>query len=231
MYLAVRPMLHLLLATWFSSNNNQPDMLSAWNRSTLWQEHKHSESLYLDFEKAFDEVNHQELVEKVGFSDFDEPCLGLLKSYLSSRFNTFVSEIASPRTFNIINGVPQGSLLGPLMFIMHIIDQTTTAISNCYVDDYKVVSDKAVMLNVDANKIWNLCSNWCSYEQKQVLQLKRNTSVFMTNNIPKTDSMKDLRQKHEQNWPALTSQIQIRHIFESLLSSQIAQQSIQKECL
>ena len=95
-------------------------------------------------------------------------------------------------------GFLRALLLGPLMFIMHINDQTTTAISSCYADGYKVVSDKARTLNVDAIKIWNLCSNWSSYERKQFLQLKRNTSVFMTNNIPKTDSMKDLRQKHEQ---------------------------------
>ena len=112
-------------------------------------------SLYLDFEKAFDKVNHLKLIEKLSHTGFSGACLSLLKNYLSDRYQQVRIGHCISKLLPITSGVPQGSILGPLMFILYINDLPTVAMSNCfgYADDYKIVSDNAITLNIDSNKI------------------------------------------------------------------------------
>ena len=155
-------------------------------------------SLYLDFKKAFDKVNHLKLIEKLSHTGFSGACLGLLKNYLSDRYQQVRIGHCISKLLPITSGVPQGSILGPLMFILYINDLPTVAMSNCfgYADDYKIVSDNAITLNIDSNEIWNWCSkNFMSLNLSKckTLQFKGSMSVCMKKqNIPGTDLMKDL---------------------------------------
>ena len=147
-------------------------------------------SLYLDFEKAFDKVNHLKLIEKLSHTGFSGACLGLLKNYLSDRYQQVRIGHCISKLLPITSGVPQESILGPLMFILYINDLPTVAMSNCfgYADDYKIVSDNAITLNIDSNKIWN----WCSRNLMSLNLSKCKTLHFKKQNIPGTDLMKDL---------------------------------------
>ena len=78
--------------------------------------------LFLDFSKAFDTVNHEILFTKLEHYGVRDKSLELFKSYLSCRqqFVEYNGISSSKRT--IVCGVPQGSILGPLLFLVYIND-------------------------------------------------------------------------------------------------------------
>lgn len=113
---------------------------------------------YLDFQKAFDSVNHRLLYWKLQNAGLSQNLCNWINEFLRGR--TFrvkvrdsLSDIGTP-----ISGVPQGSILGPLMFLIYINDITENLENPCllYADDLKLVGDTS---NSDAlqRDIYRVC--------------------------------------------------------------------------
>ena len=155
---------------------------------------KSSDIVYLDFKKAFDTVSHNELLFKLWSIGITGSLWLWFKSYLNSRFHYTYFQSSQSTRLPVLSDVPQGSVLGPLLFLVFINDlPLSIAHANCYLfaDDTKLMhqietshSQHLLQSDLDHLSVW--CSLWnlsLNKEKCAVLRTSLNPSHSHASNL------------------------------------------------
>ena len=113
--------------------------------------------ILIDLQKAFDTINHDILLKKLSIIGFSDHTVKWFQSYLSNRKFTVNLENSFSEVSSISCGVPQGSILSPLLFLIYVNDMPMTvkcdlflyADDTCLVFQSKNVKDIEKQLNED----------------------------------------------------------------------------------
>ena len=139
-------------------------------------------AMFIDFTKAFDLVDHKLLLKKLALYKFDESTLLWFKSYLSNRKQSV--HVGGSKSKYL--GVPQGSVLGPLLFLVYINDlplHVEKSKLEMFADDMTLHSSSADMnviennLNCDIEKI----DGWCLQNRMKINESKTKCMLMGTN--------------------------------------------------
>ena len=154
------------------------------------EEPKEVDVIYLDFSKAFDRVDTEILLAKLRRYGFGGNLLQWIEAWLKGRHQTVVVEGKQSRWERVISGVPQGSVLGPLLFLIYIIDLKSVLLSSqalIFADDTKLIREILTMmdkfaLQEDLQRVseWSVANNMVLHESKfQVLSYTLGRSALL----------------------------------------------------
>ena len=123
--------------------------------------------LFIYFSKAFDTVPHGRLLNKLKFYGVRGPLLQWISSWLTERYQRVMVDGESSSATPVKSGVPQGTVLGPLMFLVYIndINENITSSVRLFADDcviYKSITtlEDAKQLQEDLYKICEWTNKW-----------------------------------------------------------------------
>ncbi len=158
----------LILDTQHGFRNNRScltNLLEFFNHITSnYDERVPSDIIYLDFRKAFDTVPHKRLLIKLKAHGIGENICAWVESWLSNRKQRVVLNGEASDWLPVTSGVPQGSVLGPLLFLIYINDLDCGIVSKIskFADDTKLggkvlTTDdcKAIQRDLDNLSTWS----------------------------------------------------------------------------
>ena len=135
--------------------------------------------IFIDFKKAFDTINHKILIQKLSHYGIRGAPLKWFEDYLESRYQYVQCGEITSRKMKIRCGVPQGSVLGPTLFLLYIND--LPSVSNFF--NFRLFADDSNLFHtfpadrteIDANEIninINKIQEWCIANKLTINSLK-----------------------------------------------------------
>lgn len=142
------------------------NVMDEWNR--IMDDGGVVDVAYCDLEKAFDTMPHRRLLEKVKSYGISGELLKWIESFISGRKQCMVVKGEKSETKQVLNGVPQGLVLGPLLFVIYINDLGNVVENSSiymYADDTKLFKgirrqEDCVALQGDLVNLENWSKTW-----------------------------------------------------------------------
>ena len=139
--------------------------------------------LLIDFRKAFDIINHKILIDKLSCYGINGTVLQWFISYLSDRKQRVFIGAASSDSLPVVSGVPQGSCLGPLLFLIYVNEIpsiNTFCNTHLYVDDTTLhhSSSSVYDLNTILQQSADVLSSWSKANQ-MVIHPKKSKAMIL----------------------------------------------------
>lgn len=165
------------------------------------------DAIFLDIRKAFDSVSHQGLISKLQSFGFVGESLAWFKGYLNSRLHCVRLDGQVSGALPVRSGVPQGSILGPVLFLLYVNDLFSQASYSrliMFADDSQCLMrirtpQDSLSLQSDLNSMELWCADWSmSFNAKKcaLLRFGPETSppvyTILNDPIPLCTSQKDL---------------------------------------
>ena len=122
--------------------------------------------IYLDFQKAFDKVPHQRLLLKLKAHGIGDSITDWIEQWLTDRRQRVVVDGEVSNWKSVLSGVPQGSVLGPILFLIYINDLDDSITSNVlkFADDTKLF--RKVNTDVDKQHLQNDLDRLVKWSEK-----------------------------------------------------------------
>ncbi len=134
------------------------------------QRGKQTDVLIMDFSKAFDKVGHLRLLLKLEHYSIQGRTLYWIKSFLSNRKQGVVLEVEASDKVDVLSGVPQGSVLGPCLFLYFINDMPDKITSKVRLFADDTIMYLAVMNDSDTTTLETDLDKLAEWETKWQMQ-------------------------------------------------------------
>lgn len=143
------------------------------------------DAVYTDFAKAFDRVDHSVLSMKLNCAGIHGSLLRWFESYLINRSQIVALAGYESVPFSPGSGVPQGSKLGPLLFLVFLNDLLDLINCDClaYADDLKIycrISDQSDCMKLQRDL--DILQQWC-FNNRMMLNVKKCQTITFTNKV------------------------------------------------
>ena len=151
--------------------------------------------MFLDFSKAFDKTSHKFLLSKLHYYGIRSHTFSWIGAFLSNHTQTTVVNGVHSSYVEVTSGVPQGSVLGPMLFLLYIND-----INNAITSQIKLFADDSVLYRNIHNQndqvtLQNDLDTISAWAEKWLMELNinkcsvltitlKNNSIFNDHNIP-----------------------------------------------
>ena len=139
------------------------------------------DAIYLDYAKAFDKVDHKLLLRKLNLYGFSEKLIKWIESFLSDRFQKVVVDGFTSIIALILSGVPQGTVLGTILFLIFINDIVLcvqSATIRCFADDTRLC--KSISYCSDVSTLQSDLDNVIDWSSRNNMALHEDKFEYIT---------------------------------------------------
>ena len=156
--------------------------------------------IFVDYRKAFETLDHDILCRKLMMYNFSAHSVNWFRSYLANRKHVVRNNANVSKLSKVSYGVPQGSTLGPLLFILYVNDLLSFIGKSehrgvlMYADDTVLYATDQDPKNsiTEAQSLLTILVNWCRLN-KLTINTSKTKHMFIPRNKIHTDITKDMR--------------------------------------